>query len=80
MKNDPKRIRYESGDEESWICICGNKPLTDGFSPCDAGGNEMSPDIGSDWQNLYVCLTCGRVIRGDTLDVIGQNSSPKVLA
>ena len=79
-KNDEQYIAYEGGDHDAWVCVCGNKPIYDGFTACDSDGNEMSPDIGSDWQNLYVCLRCGRIIEGNALNVVGQNPHPKTLA
>ena len=72
-------ITHEAGSAEAWICLCGNDPVSDGFYPCDANGNEMEPLIGSDWDNLYVCARCGRVINQDTLEVVGQNPQPKFL-
>lgn len=79
-EKEQNHIHYEATDRDAWVCICGNTPVSDGFYACDAKGDEMSPDIGSDWQNLYVCLRCGRIIKGDTLEVVGQNPHPKILA
>jgi hypothetical protein len=79
-KKDQNHISYEGDDHDAWVCVCGNKPIYDGFYACDSEGNEMSPDIGSDWQNLYVCLHCGRIIKGDTLEVVGQNPNLNILA
>lgn len=72
----PERITAEPGDEDAWHCICGNYPSGGGFYPCDAEGNEMEPDIGSDWNNLYVCFDCGRIIDQETLLVVGINPIP----
>ena len=72
-------ISHEKGNDEAWICICGNEPSSDGFYPCDTNGNEMEPSIGSKWDGLYVCLKCGRIIRQDTLEVVGRNPKPKLL-
>ena len=79
-KNTKNHIGYEADDHDAWVCVCSNKPIYDGFTACDANGNEMSPDVGSDWQNLYVCLRCGRIINGESLEVVGQNISPRMLA
>lgn len=73
-------ITHEAGSDEAWICICGNTPVSDGFYPCDKDGNEMTPSIGSDWDSLYVCAKCGRIINQSTLEVLGQNPNPKLLA
>jgi hypothetical protein len=72
-------ISHEKGSDEAWICICGNTPVSHGFYACDTDGNEMVPNIGSKWDGLYVCLKCGRIIRQNTLEVIGQNPKPKLL-
>jgi hypothetical protein len=72
-------ISHEKGNDESWICICGNTPVSQGFYPCNADGNEMEPNIGSNWDGLYVCLKCGRIIHQNTLEVVGQNPKPKLL-
>ena len=74
-----KFITHEAGNDEAWTCICGNTPDSDGFYPCDKEGNEMEPSKGSDWDNLYVCASCGRIINQDTLEVIGRNPQPKLL-
>lgn len=75
----PSRITHEEGNEEAWVCVCGNTPCDAGFYPCDSNGNEMEPLIGSDWENLYVCAGCGRIINMDTLEIVGQNLKPKFL-
>jgi hypothetical protein len=72
-------ITHESGNEEAWICVCGNTPVTHGFYPCDELGNEVVPTQGSGWTNLYACAKCGRIIKQDTLEVVRQNPAPKML-
>lgn len=67
-------------DGDAWTCICGNTPSSDGFFPCDEHGNEMEPTIGSGWTDLEVCARCGRIIKQGTLEVVGQNPHPKLLA
>jgi len=67
-------IKYEHRDKDAWVCVCGNTPTADGFQPCDKAGNEMEPTIGSDWNGLYVCDRCGRIIRQKTLEVIGRRA------
>ena len=64
-------ISTEVEDMDAWLCICGNQPCADGFYPCDHEGNEMEPVEG--WEDLYVCASCGRIIKQDSLEVIGQN-------
>lgn len=66
-----ERIEHEAGNPEAWVCICGNTPVDDGFYPCGREGNEIEPD--KCWlDSLYVCHGCGRIIRGDTLEVVGM--------
>ena len=73
-------ITADKTDSDAWRCICGNTPVSDGFFPCDENGDEMEPTIGSGWTDLYVCARCGRVIKQGTLEVVGQNLHPKLLA
>jgi hypothetical protein len=70
-------IKHEEGNEEAWICLCGNRTDYDGFLPCDKDGKEMVPAEG--WDNLYVCDRCGRIIDQDSLEVVGQNPNFKRL-
>jgi hypothetical protein len=70
-------ISHEKGNNEAWICICGNTPPEDGFYPCNEKGNEMEPVAG--WNGLYVCFRCGRMIDQDSLRVVGRNPQPKLL-
>jgi hypothetical protein len=65
-----ERITHETGNEDAWICICGNTPGTDGFYPCDREGTEIEPAAG--WNDLYVCARCGRIINQTSLDVVGR--------
>ncbi len=74
-----ERIKHLLEDVDAWVCVCGNRPIYDGFSPCDKDGDEMEPSIGSDWENLYVCFGCGRIINSDTLEVVGRNPHPQPL-
>jgi hypothetical protein len=77
---DPKEsISHEEGNDEAWICLCGNRPIANGFFPCDEKGDEMEPLIGSNWNGLYVCGSCGRIIVQKTLEVVGRNPNPKRL-
>lgn len=41
------RISHEEGDETAWVCLCGNTPHTDGFSPCDMKGQGNYGDGGN---------------------------------
>ena len=70
-------ITHEAGNDEAWVCICGNLPADGGFYPCDESGNEVEPVEG--WEGLYVCADCGRIIRYESLEVIGRNPEPKFL-
>jgi hypothetical protein len=69
-------MEYITADEDAWHCICGNKAVQDGFYPCDTKGDEMVPDVGSDWDGLYLCARCGRIINQATLEVVGHNPDP----
>lgn len=72
---EKERIKHEAGDPEAWICICGNRPVDDGFFTCDEKGNEVEPD--ENWTtDSYVCNCCGRIIHFQTLEVVGQAPGP----
>lgn len=59
-------IQHEDGNEEAWICKCGNTPINDGFYPINEDGAEVEPTP-EDWTtNEYFCGRCGRVIDADT--------------
>ena len=79
MAKSKEYISSEPGWKDAWVCICGNTPTGGGFYTCDSKGDEMEPNIGSDWDNLYVCADCGRIINQETLEVVGQNPNPKML-
>jgi hypothetical protein len=63
-------ITHDKGDEHAWTCICGNRPIDDGFYPCDDKGQEVEPTSG--WNGLYVCDRCGRVVDQHTLEVMAR--------
>lgn len=54
--------------EDHFICVCLNTPHASGFRPCDENGNEIEPDM--DWNDLYVCLGCGRIADQKTYDPV----------
>ena len=59
---------------DSWECLCGNEPSSDGFYPCDEQGNEVEPTPA--WNGLlYVCARCDRIIDQYTLKVVGKRKS-----
>jgi hypothetical protein len=75
-----ENIIHEAGDKDAWICICGNRPASDGFYTCDKDGNEVDPTP-KDWKtNWYVCARCGRMIDLNTLEVVGRNEDFKLLS
>lgn len=73
-------INHEAGTPEAWICLCGNTPTDDGFYPCDRHGNEIMLTLESGWLDLYVCANCHRIIRQNSLEVVGTNRMSKLLA
>lgn len=83
-----EHITHEAGNDEAWVCVCGNTPSDSGFYACDERGNEVEPD--ASWNGeLYVCngfekiegkeMPCGRIINQNTLEVVGQNRDWKPL-
>ena len=72
-----ERISHEPNNPEAWICLCGNKPVGDGFFPCDASGNEVEPTP-ADWTTgCYACARCGRIIDQKSLAVVGRSVPPR---
>ncbi len=67
-----EKTTHAEGNEEAWICICGNTLTSDGFYPCDQDGKEMEPVKG--WRDLYVCDRCGRIVNQHSLEVVGQKA------
>lgn len=74
---DNEVITHDPNDRDAWRCICGNEPTADGFYPSNQNGNEIEPVKG--WNELYVCVRCGRIIDQNTLRVVGRNPHPKLL-
>ena len=73
-------IKADKTDPNVWTCLCGNNGDDCGFFPCDEGGNEIEPTIESGWADLYICGKCGRIIKQGTLEVVGRNPHPTLLA
>jgi hypothetical protein len=69
-------ITQDPDDVSAWVCICGNETGHAGFQPCDNAGIEIEPHLGSDWNDLYCCGQCDRIIDQNTLVVVGHNSNP----
>ncbi len=60
----PREMNGELG-AENWLCICGNMPAEEGFTPCNSGGGEVEPSA-EDWRgDTWVCERCGRIINSD---------------
>ena len=66
-----RKIGHAPHDPTFWICLCGNNPGEEGFSPCDDSGKEVTPEKG--WKEKYVCKSCGKIIDQRTQEVIGQS-------
>ncbi|MNR68774.1 hypothetical protein D3C85_1935450 [compost metagenome] len=49
-------------------------PSYSGFYACDEDGDLIEP--GNEWEYLYRCEYCGRVINDRNLQVIGINLNP----
>lgn len=80
MTTTNERITHLPQDRDAWVCICGNTPRGEGFYACDENGSEIHALIESGWQGHYVCDRCHRIIRGETLEVVGRKPDPKRLA
>jgi len=65
-------ILSNQSDWDTAECICGNHAFGDGFCPCDAVGNQITPE--AEWiAGLVVCLACGRIIDPGTFEIVGRN-------
>ncbi|MET4898526.1 hypothetical protein RN629_15425 [Sphingomonadaceae bacterium jetA1] len=65
-------IQHEPHDETVWICLCDNTPCTDAFATCATNGEDMEPSMGSDWDGLYRCDRCYRIIDQSDRRVVGM--------
>ena len=72
-----EHITFEADKGIDWLCVCGNTPGTRGFLPCDEKGQLMEPTIESNWNGLYICDTCRRIINQETLEVVGRDATPR---
>jgi hypothetical protein len=71
----PTHICHESGNNEAWVCRCGNTPSDDGFYPCNADGKAVEPTPTQWHDNLYLCDRCKCVISPDTLEIVCNNAN-----
>jgi len=69
---EDEHIKREAGDEDAWICLCGNRPTDHGFYPCDETGMQVEPTPAQWTTGYYACDKCGRIINPDTLEVVGH--------
>lgn len=52
--------------EDNLVCRCGNTVDNEGFYPCDAQGNEVTPL--PNWGNLVICARCGLIFDQSSYD------------
>lgn len=63
------------GDQNWFICPCGNEPHTDGFFSCNSDGHITVGLVGGDWDEIhYVCGLCSNIINMHTLEIVGKCS------
>lgn len=55
---------------DNYVCVCGNRPDTDGFYPCDSDGNDLEPVLDGSWDGLYRCDRCRIVLPATVFDVV----------
>jgi hypothetical protein len=63
--------RLQGNESKDWFCFCGNSGGKEGFYTCDKEGNELAP-VNKEWKNLYACHRCGRIIKQNPPEVVGQ--------
>ena len=72
-------IKHDRGNDDAWVCLCGNSPSDDGFYPVGESDNEVEPTQ-EEWKTgEYFCNRCGRVIDQHTLQVV-RRLDPKQIA
>ena len=72
-----EHIFHEAGNNDAWICVCGNTPSLDGFYSCDRQGKDVTTGAADTWLDpLFVCDRCGRIIDRFTLEVVGRRAEP----
>ena len=76
MSDALERINTEVGNDEAWICACGNTAESDGFSPCNRDGRRVEPTPEDWFDDLYHCDRCGRIIDQATRAVVARASVP----
>lgn len=69
----PTHISHEDGDEDVWICRCGNTPGDVGFLPCSRDGGVVEPTPEKWKDDLYICNACRCVIEPSTLRILHPN-------
>ena len=62
-----------------WVCLCANTPRDKGFYFCEKSGKDVEPTPEEWTTKLYVCRACGRLIDGDTLEVVGGVGKPVLM-
>src|SRR5690242_18767899 len=72
--SDTPRLVIQS-EGSSFLCICGNTDVGQGFYPCNRQGEEVEPDAQHWTTNRYVCDNCGRVIEQATLRIVGYRQN-----
>jgi len=60
--------------EGEWECRCGNSSSSEGFRPARADGSLTLEVLGPWDGKTYACDRCGRVVDGDTLQILGHTS------
>lgn len=74
-----EHIQHEEGDNDAWVCICGNVPSDDGFYPIDKNLHEVEPTE-KDWTTgHYFCARCGRVIDQVSLKVVRRVNPDEIV-
>ncbi|WP_316835039.1 hypothetical protein [Pedobacter nutrimenti] len=78
IEQAPEYITHAENYPDQWVCLCGNQAESDGFYSCNEKGDQIEP-IEGEWDELYICMRCGRIIDQRNLQVTGYNPHPKPL-
>lgn len=72
-KKRREKITLEDGQEDCWICICGNTSHRAGFYTCSKTGHLVGEFNDKKWRGIYYkCDDCGRIIDCNTLIVMAR--------
>jgi hypothetical protein len=74
-----RKHRHDNISCDEWTCVCSNTPGRDGFSECDPSGKQIALSSGQWDGNLHICNSCGVIVDGANMCVVGFGIPPYLL-